>query len=65
MTSPLKRGAGVVCTSTLMPPKPLIDVLNAPLLSPGAICVARMLPVSTRGDAASWMPHQVPLASVT
>ena len=40
-----------------MPPKPLICVLNGTLFPPGAICVARMLPVSTRGEAASWMPQ--------
>ena len=57
ITSPLRHGAGVVCTRTLMPPKPLIAVLNPPACPAGAICVARMLPVSTRGDAASWMPQ--------
>jgi hypothetical protein len=49
----------------------LIDVLYGGVThavnrqSPGPVCVARMLPVSTRGELASWMPHQVPFASVT
>ena len=71
MISPLKRGAAVVSTRTLIPPKPLIVVLYGGVVhglkrqSPGPVCVARILPVSTRGEAASWIPHQVPLASVT
>src|SRR5262245_50723000 len=64
--SPLKRGAGEACTRTRMPPKPLIAVLYGGVThvvnrqSPGPVCVARMLPGSTRGDAPSGMPHQVP-----
>src|SRR5262249_9984983 len=69
--SPLNRGAGDVCTRTFMPAKPLIVVLYGGVThavnrqSPRPVCVARMLPVSTRGDAASWIPQKVPLASVT
>ena len=58
INSPLNHGGSGVCTRTLMPPKPLIAVLYGASRPPGAICDARMLPVSTRGDAASWMPSR-------
>ena len=64
MISPFMRGAGSASTRTLMPANPLMDVLK-PGAWPGPICVARMLPVSTRGGAASWMPHHVPFTSAT
>ena len=76
MTTTLERDLAMLATVDPVvggdrPYEPLAveAVGNAPRANPhpdpAKGWVARMLPVSTRGGATSWMPHHVELASAT